>query len=496
MVAPAPSLRPGQKLHPYVELLERASHEAGGGDTLEVQIDPLMHPAAYLIVPDDDPTGYTAQSGLTTSGGSYAGPARKLRAAAELLASASLRSLLPRLKMLARTLEAARAAVGQDIDPAYTRARLGKLNDALTDLMADRGRRTESEEFQRAVSNLPPDLEIYSMFTHELIETYLNALVRVQEEAQYADARMLKSLRRYIEQISAIESEQHDSSASAEREMLEQRLQAITERLDGRQLHGERLNLHREVEALYRRLEGRLSRSDRKRMEHEYAQLATRLQGLEDLRARLIAQRDFTRSRLSQLASARHETGLDEGVDLELERRHELQAAIRARHEKFQRLALVLKPLSRFNWRTALSEQTKVLPSAGYAAGGLSSGPSGGILRVARLWQRLAAIVLARTADERTLRVMLRLLEQYWSAPGRILRVVQAESRLLAEDRGQQRPFEVPLLSWLDQIRERSQDPSTTLEQFLLGLCHSAPASLKTLITECYNANDLSRRAS
>ena len=449
-------------MHPYVDLIDRALRGRTYRERLWLDDDL----SSLLLVEQQK---FDWQSATGSPVGSE--PQRKMRALAELVGAVSLRLLNPRLRMLTRHLETAINADASTFNAQYTRARLGKLSDGLQKLMPRQSAQSANDNFISLVSELPADLEVYSMYTHELIESYFASLARVQDEAQHAAELAAQKLAAYIEVLKRVEDEQIHESTDLERRQLEQRLSSITAKLDGPLLHTERLQFKREVDELYTKLETRLSRQERKALELRYAEVGTKFQNLENSRQRLIAQRDFIRSRLEQLRhNDLNRSSVGKAAYDEVPARHELQGALTKRANAFKRLAQVIKPLSAFDWKAILTEHKD--PDFG---------------RIFKLWQEVASNVLARNATERTFQTVVQVLETYWRNPIDLLRVVCVEAEMLAVDRGQEpTKQQVSVDDWVNTISARIES-GETVEQFLLSTCRTAPECLREHLTFIYN---------
>lgn len=438
----------------------------------------------------------------------------KLGYASRILAGAALRMLIPRLKLLHDQLVAFRRAGKLDVVVKRLRDNQLQYKMALFFALDSPEFSAQADEFRRLTGELPEDIELFSMHTDELIDSYLSALQMALGEFSQADQDFLDTLASYSGALVAERQNQKRSYLEAERMKLGARFDELMESLDGSKLHRERETLRRDLESAKDELAalgvskaaggddseedeaglktllrafsfGTLgATAERPGAPHREAgsrallaritALEKRFKALERVKDKLIAQRDTLREQLSDIEAALASTGEEntlQSVHEGLEQAR-VMGKMQERQQSFDRLRAVCAPLQVFRGASS-SGDARTQSSANC---------------LAQMVRSLDAVTTSSSMYHEIFELIRKLLAVYWSNPTRALAVFQHEARSVRE---LTRPGSVhisqPMHVWFDEIKEHAGSDDEPLKQFLTTLRITTPEEVKRHVEAEFN---------
>lgn len=444
----------------------------------------------YNIVADD--------SGLMT--------ATKLGYASRILSSAALRMLIPRLKLLYEQLLVFRRAGKLDVVVKRIHDNQLQYKMALFFLLDAEEFSGQADRFRARTSDLPEDVELLTMNSDELIDSYLTALQTVLGEFAQADQDFLDMLSNYLGALVAERQIQKRDYLDSERSKLSERFDELMESLDGSKLHRERETLRRDLESAkdelaalgvgavageeeedvedaglktllrafsFGKRAAPVERDTQPRREGGSKALQAKITGmekrfnaLERVKDKLIASRDALREQLSDIEAAIASTG-EENV---LQTAHEglvqarVMGKLQERQQCFERLRLLCAPLQAFRDATS-----------GGDARTRSSARC-----VAQAVRALDMVTASSSMYQEIFELIQKLLAVYWSNPARTLNVFQQESRCVRElTRPGSATISQDMDGWYGEMKEHAASDDEPLKQFLTSLRITAPEEVK-----------------
>ena len=428
--------------------------------------------------------------------------------ASRILAGTALRMLIPRLKLLYEQLLIFRRAGKLDVIVKRVRDNQLQYKMALFFLLDAEEFSEQADTFRRRVGELPEDIELFTMHTDELIDSYLSALQTVLAEFAQADQLFLDTLSNYINALITERQIQKRTYLEIERDKLSGRFDELMESLDGSKLHRERETLRRDLESAKGELAalgaGAAAPASVDEEEAEEASLKTllrafsfgkrappaegaasprregsnrallakitalekRFNALERVKEKLIASRDALREQLSDVEAAMASTGEDnvlksahEGLE-----QARVMGKLQERQQRFERLRLVCAPLQAF----------RDVKSTGDARTQSSANC------IAQAVRALDMITTSSSMYEEIFELIQKLLAVYWGNPARALGVFQQEARSVRElTRPGTAPISQGMDDWFSEIKEHAKSDDEPLKQFLTTLRITAPEEIK-----------------
>ena len=504
---------PQVKVHPFIKVIARALAEAASHRPADEPVGQLANASFQgsgerlgtgLGVRDRRHQSVLRHDILGDDSGSMT--TMKLVYGSRMLAGTALRMLIPRIKLLHEQLLIFRRAGKLDAVVKRVRDNHLQYKMALFFLLDSEEFSAQADRFRHLIGELPEDIEVLSMHTDELIDSYLGALQAVVSEFSQADQDFLDTLSNYGNALVAERQHQKRSFLEAERDKLSGRFEELMESLDGSKLHRERETLRRDLESAKVELvaagggqAGSVDDSDEevaglktllrafsfgRRNESDDRGAATRREGggrallariselekrfkaLERVKDKLIASRDELREQLSDIEAALASTGESDV----LQSAHEglVQARVmgkmQERQQSFERLRLVCAPLQAF--RDAHSNGDAKTQSSANC--------------IAQAVRGLEMVTTSSSMYQEIFELIQKLLAVYWANPARALSVFQYEARGVRELTRPGAPHTSQGMDdWYAEMKDHATSDDESLKQFLTTLRITVPEEIK-----------------
>lgn len=434
----------------------------------------------------------------------------KLRYASRVLACTALRMMVPRIKLLYQQLLLFRK-MGK-VDTLVKRFRDGQLQYkmSLFFLLEAPEFAPRADEFRRATGDIPADIEIFTLHTDELIDSYLAGLERVLSEFAGADQAFLDALAGYIDSLVMERQNQKRDFLGVEKQRLGAQFDELMKSLDGTKLHSERETLRRDLESARAQLGGldaaqpvetattgeeddgslkklfgvfgfgrRLAaaggeegsattvrREANRALEAKIEQMERRFSALERVKDKLISTRDELRQQLTDVEAALGATAEENALQSVQEglMQARIMSRMQERMERFERLRRLSVPLQVFRGASS-SGDSRTQSSAN---------------TIAQAVRSIDMVTASSSMYEEINDLIQKLLAVYWSNPTRALAVFQYEAKSVRElTRPGASRISQPMNAWFEEVKEHAAEKDESLRQFLTTLRITAPEEIR-----------------